>query len=336
MTDTLTTYGDISPRTAAKTVKGTLKRHLPYLITDRFAQFKPLEKRSGKTMIWRRYLSLSTATTPLMEGVTPSGQKPTYEDIQGSIYQLGDFLELTDVIEDTHEDPVLNEFMDLCMEQARESKEIRNIMMLKAGTNVYYANGSARTDVNTFTSAGQLRKIVRALMNNKAKRYTKILAANPNYNTTPVASSFWAMCDTDCVADLKALTGFTQVKDYPDPSKAIEGEIGACEEIRFVATTLFDAWADGGGAVGTNISTASVASDVYPIIIIARDAYAVIPLRGKSAYHPYVLNPNKPRGGDPLGQRGSVGWKIWHGGAILNETFLMRVEVACTLNPSVS
>ena len=35
----------------------------------------------------------------------------------------------------------------------------------------------------------------------------------------------------------------------------------------------------------------------------ARDAFATVPFKGKHAVAPMVLNPNVPRGGDPLGQR---------------------------------
>jgi N4-gp56 family major capsid protein len=42
-----------------------------------------------------------------------------------------------------------------------------------------------------------------------------------------------------------------------------------------------------------------------------------------------VVNP-KPAPGDPLGQRGSVGWKAWTGCVILNDAWMARLEVAAT------
>ena len=44
-----------------------------------------------------------------------------------------------------------------------------------------------------------------------------------------------------------------------------------------------------------------------------------------------VLNPNVPRGGDPLGQRGSAGWKASHAAVILNDAWMHRLEVAVKL-----
>ena len=57
-------------------------------------------------------------------------------------------------------------------------------------------------------------------------------------------------------------------------------------------------------------------SDVYPILIFAKDAFGMVPLKGKSSMTPMVVNP-KPTSGDPLAQRGTVGWKLWNGTIIL-------------------
>ena len=34
--------------------------------------------------------------------------------------------------------------------------------------------------------------------------------------------------------------------------------------------------------------------------------------------------------GDPLAQRGTVGWKLWQGTIILQDAFMARLEVGCT------
>jgi N4-gp56 family major capsid protein len=69
--------------------------------------------------------------------------------------------------------------------------------------------------------------------------------------------------------------------------------------------------------------------DVYPILIFARDAFGIVPLKGKTSMTPMVVNP-KPASGDPLAQRGTVGWKLWTATVILQDLFMARLEVACT------
>jgi N4-gp56 family major capsid protein len=92
---------------------------------------------------------------------------------------------------------------------------------------------------------------------------------------------------------------------------------------------VFSPFADAGGAKGAMRSTTGTSADVYPMLFVARDAYGIVPLRGKDSITPMVVNP-KPTSGDPLGQRGSVGWKAWQSAVILQDAFMVRVEVAAT------
>ncbi len=85
----ITTYGNISPRTAAFVVVELLKRAMPYLCLEKFGQSKALPGNKTQSMKWRRYNSLDLATTPLTEGVTPAGKKLTATDITGNLYQYG-------------------------------------------------------------------------------------------------------------------------------------------------------------------------------------------------------------------------------------------------------
>lgn len=72
---------------------------------------------------------------------------------------------------------------------------------------------------------------------------------------------------------------------------------------------------------------------MYPILYLARDAYGIVPLKGDavngSSVSVMVVNP-KPGPTDPLGQRGTAGWKLWSATVILQDAFLIRAEVAAT------
>ncbi len=132
----LTVYGDISPRTAAYVVVELLKRAMPYLCLERFGQSKALPSNKTQSMKFRRYNSLPTTGTRLTEGVTPAGKKLTTTDVTVQLYQDGDFVEITDMIADTHEDAVQHESMAIVGEQAAKVTEINRYNVLKACTNV--------------------------------------------------------------------------------------------------------------------------------------------------------------------------------------------------------
>lgn len=321
-------YGDISPRTAAYAVTAMLKRALPLLVLEKFGQTYVLPTKSSKTAKFRRYNALPLATTPLQEGVTPAGSKVTVTDVTVTLEQYGDYVPFSDVIEDTHEDPYLQQLEQILGEQSAQTVETLRWNTLKAGTNVYYANGSQRTDVNTPITLALQRKATRALKRQNAGYITSIVASTPAFNTQPVEAGYIGLVHPDCENDIRGLSGFIPVKQYGN-GQAMEGEIGAVEDVRYIRSTIFAPWADAGGAKGTMLSTTGTSADVYPVVYLARDAYGIVPLKGKSALSIAVVNP-KPVSGDPLGQRGSAGWKTMQNSVILNDAWMVRAEVAAT------
>lgn len=323
-----TTYGDISPRTAAYAEKELLKRGLPFLVLEKFGQAKPLPENSTKVMKFRRYNALPNTPQALTEGVTPTGQTLTVTDVTATLTQYGDRVTITDVILDTHEDQTLNEAVNLLGEQAAQMIEKMRFGVLKAGTNVLYANGSARNAVNTAISITLQRRAVRALKRQNARFITSIVRSTPSYGTENVAPGFVALIHPDLEADVRGLTGFVPAEKYGSMTPW-ENELGKCEDVRYVSSTIFEPFADAGGAKGSMLSTTGTNADVYPVLYVARDAYAVIALKGMFALTPMVVNP-KPSDSDPLAQRGHVGWKAMQTCVILNDAWMVRAEVAAT------
>ena len=161
---------------------------------------------------------------------------------------------------------------------------------------------------------------------------TSFVSASPNFKTESVLPSYVAICHTDCEADIREMRGFLDVKDYGGGYKPMPGEIGSVEGVRYMCTTVFEPWADAGAAGNGVLSSTGACADVYPVLYLAKNAFGIIPFNrsagGKSPIVPMVLNPNVPRGGDPLGQRGSIAWKMWHGAIILYDLHMIRAEVA--------
>lgn len=132
----MTVNGDISPRTAAYVQVELLKRAMPYLCLEKFGQAKAQPGNKTMAMIFRRYNSLGLRTTALTEGITPTSEKLTATDLTATLSQYGGLVEITDVIQDTHEDPVLQEAIAVSGEQAAKTVETLRYNVLKACTNV--------------------------------------------------------------------------------------------------------------------------------------------------------------------------------------------------------
>lgn len=328
-------FGDVSQRVGVYSVKKFLKRAQHEAIVDKFAQFTPIPKNHSQTLKFRRYKSLGRITTPLTEGVNPDGQALTVEDVTATIKQYGGVVKLTDRILDTHEDPVLNETVGLMGEQAGESFEAIKIGILKAATNQFFAGGTTTATVSKAVSLGLLREVYRSLRRNQAQKITRIVKAGPNIATEPVGASFILMGHCDLETDFRKIEGFIPVEKYGNSMSAIsEYEIGKVENFRIILTNMFEP-TKATGAEGTTLLSGGVApsaqakADIYPLFAVGRDAYAFTPLGGEHSAHVVVVNP-KPCQSDPLGLNGSVGWKGWMGGTILNDLWMSLIWVGCS------
>jgi N4-gp56 family major capsid protein len=356
------TYGSLSPRTAAYVVKELLDRGMPYLVFEKFGMAKPMPTKSTKTMQFRRYFLAGTAFTggvynpyeyyedasarfdvttvnsgsgngrKLSEGVTPSAVDLDKLDISVSVDQYGMYTTITDVIEDTHEDNILQESIDILAESGAFLAEKIRYNALIGGTNVYYCTDNvtkSRGNVNQKINVNMLRLVVRGLKRNLGKPITKVVKSTAAYDTHAISPAYIAVCHTDLEADIRALEGFVPAEKYGTMTP-FEGEIGKVESVRFVVSTVVSRIGNVGAAVIPTGILGSTNVTVYPILVFAADAYAVVPLKGKSSITPMVQNPNVPRGGDPLGQRGTVGIKFYHACKILQDAWMARIECACS------
>lgn len=324
----MTTYGDISPRVGQFAEVEMLAHAAPIIITEKLAQTKPMPANKGQLISFRRAVPWAPATTPVTEGVTPASQQLTYENVTASLNQYGAWAELTDVIVDTHEDPVLKTMIELSAEQMAETREILNWGVISSGTNVIYAGGAtAAANVDSKLTKGDIRLAVRTLRGQRARMKTKMLDSSVNMETKPIERAYVALGHTNLEQDIRDMQGFIPVAEYGSKAVICPDEIGAVENVRFVLSPHFDPQADAGAAAATNgmLSTGGTNTDLYSLVIMGEDSWATVPLRGKDSVKPMVLNPNTPRGGDPMGQRGSVAWKMWHCALILNEAFMIKI-----------
>lgn len=329
-----TNYGDISPRTAAYAEKELLKRAQPFLVLEKFGQSKALPANSSKTIVFRRYNALDNTPTALAEGVTPGAQQMSATDVPCMLTQYGSRIQISDIVLDTHEDQVLNEAVELLGEQAAQMIEKMRYGVLRAGTNVVYANGASRGAVNTALTLSVQRKVTKALKRQNAEQITKVIRSTPAWGTEAVPKSFIGLIHPDLETDIRNMLGadgksvFVPVEKYGS-LVPYENEIGKVDDVRYLSSTIFEPFLDAGGAKGSMTSTSGTNADVYPVLYLAANAYGIVALKGMFALTPMVVNP-KPSDSDPLGQRGHVGWKAMQSAVILNDAWMCRAEVAVT------
>lgn len=330
------TYTSVAQRSTVWAAATALKRGREKCILDRFGATKPVPKNKALAIKFRRAESFAVSTTPLSEGVTPvTGQQITYTDVPCTLKQYGAFSVITDVIRDVAEDPVLKDAAELSGEQAADTVEKVLYAMLCAGTAGVFSGGTDRASVAGAISLNLFRTVERSFRRAKGEKITKMVKSTPCYDTANIDEAYIAFCHTDCVPDIRAITEFIPVEKYANADR-LPNEVGRVESFRIIASSNFSPFPTAGASGTAYLSggekvTVAAKCDVYPIICIARDAYGVTPLAGANAVQINKRNPGEVlTEQDPLGQRGFVSWKTWHGSCILNDAWIYRIEVGCT------
>ena len=326
------TYGDINQRTAAWAATEMLEHARPIIVLSDYGQSKPMPKNKAEQVKFRRPVPYVVSTTQLTEGVTPTSHKTSYVGVPATMGQYGDVAEITDKVDDLSEDPVLKDMAMLSGEQAAETIEMVTWGVIKGGTNVVYAAAAntVRTDVATPISIAAQRTTTRFLKAQRGMKITSKMSSSVQYGTEAVDAAFLAFGHTDLESDIRDMPGFTPTEKYGS-MKPLPYEIGKVEDVRYILTPLLEPFENSGAtASGTGMLTSGTLVDVYPIVYIAKYSYGVVPLRGAGAIHPTVLNPGTPSKSDVLGQRGFVGWKTWFVAVVLNQAWMVRMEVGAS------
>lgn len=250
------------------------------------------------------------------EGVTPAPESIVPMDVTVVLKQYSCLYGFSDKTATIYEDDVPAAMKEQIGERMALVNEQIVYGELKASTNQYYGGtGTTRATVNGPITIGMIRKMVRGMNANHGKPVTNVLRASGNYATDPVAAGYFVYGHTDLASDIRDLPNFTPAEKYASGTP-VPYEIGKCEEFRFVLSPDFPSLQDAGAAIanwvgsGSGYSTTGSNLDVYQFVVLAKDAFSQIAVRGAKAMDVVFLPPGQKDKADPLGQRGYAG-AIW-------------------------
>lgn len=331
-----THFGDLPQRVGVVALAKVLKHAQPKLVLSQLGKAMradTLPRNKGKIVKYRRRIPFVATTTTLEEGVTPNPTFMEYEEVSAQVQQYGGWYPFTDQIELLHEDPVVSDATELLGEQVQNIMELVTWSELRAGSSVIYANGSARTDVNTPVDRDLISAAVRLLKAQHAVKLTKAIPSSPNFGTTPVAPSYVIVTHTDTERDWRDMETFRPVEEYGNTGGMISAdEIGKVEECRIILSPQLIPFLSAGSTTTNGMKATAGAVDVYPILVFGEEAFGTVKVAGISDMEMIVRNSGAKNANytDPLGQRGFVSWKTWYTCLILNDNYMVRIEAGVT------
>jgi len=283
----------------------------PALIHTRFAQKRVLPEKMGDTIVFRRYSRLDTVPIPLVDGITPPGAPLSATDIKARVDFYGNFVTITNQVELTVEDRVLNESARLLAQNlAQTMDEVTRDVLASTSSVLQCANGVNGNTPTELTKA-DIDAAIKTLLGNDAEMISEVISGRDAFGTAPVRPAFFGYLDTDLLDDLEGVSNFLSSANYPNNQRVLDNEWGSTSNVRWLYTSV------------GSVSSASPA--VYNNFIVGKEAYAVVHLGSESGEF-YIEPLGSAGAADPLHQRGSVGWQHPFVARILNDAFMLNLE----------
>lgn len=285
----------------------------PTLIHTKFAQRRMLPRKMGDTVVMRRYNRLATVPVPLVDGITPPGTQLSATDIKARVDFYGNFVTITNQVELTVEDRVLNEAARLLAQNLGQTMDEVTRDVLASTSSVLQCSNGSNGNTPTELTYEDIATAVTTLLGNDAEMISEVITSEGNlFGTTPIRPAFWGFIDTDLLNDLENVGDqFVPTAQYASQQTVLEAEWGATGNVRWLYTSV------------GSVSNANPA--VYNNFIVGKEAYGVVHLGAETGDF-YIKPLGSAGSADPLDQRGTVGWQHPFVARILNDAFMLNLE----------
>ena len=298
-----------------------LMRATKDLVYNRYAEKKPIPKRGGKSIEFRRLekLTMTNGSYTLTEGTYPAETQATYSKVECTISQYGQWSKISDVLNFQGFDPVIADFVDLYGDAMGEGLDNIPRDALSSCTTIQYADsatvvgtsGAGAVGSGNFMDAAELLEARRTLRRNGAKPAEDgkfVCFLHPD-NTK------------DLYEDSDILEAFKDAAPRDSKNPIFTGVLGDWMGMRFVETNN----------LRIRSSYGMSGADVYECHVFGKGAYGTSDLSAMAART--IIHPASIAGG-PLEQYSTVGWKAALGACLLNNDFI--VQINCGSSRSLS
>jgi len=302
-------------------------------------------------------VSADLTSAALAEGAgrvnTRTLSKVTYET---TLARYGEMIEYSDEVELFSEDYIQTRYREELGELANSRVEdliqldmlaTPTVMFSGTATSKSTVGGDAVADGSTDdvdkVSYDLIRKGVRKLVRNRAKKNTSIVTGSTKIGTTPVAKAYYAIIGADVKSDLETLTRgsgyekeyvYMPVDRYAAAANIAEGEVGKMHEVRFIESEGQVVYSGAGAAVPASY-TGSLQNngtnfDVFPILFPTEGSFATVGLKGKGKIKFNAKSPAAIDNVNVYGNQGFFSYNLFYAGIVLQPEKLLAIYTAAS------
>ena len=312
-----------------------------------------LEKGQGSPSVkWRRINNLSPVSTALSEaadgatvvfGNSRTSVTPTITDHTVAVAKYGNAINITEEIDLFNVNSNAAALMDTLGANAGESLNGLMATIFDGSTQVRYAGGvlTATSSLAAKITVNDIKASVNLLNRNSAMKFTPYGFGSTNIGTQPIRQSYYGICHVDVEEDIRGLTGFIPVEQYGGYTETEPGEFGALNGVRWCSTETAPIISDGSTesiVAGSFQESSAILHHVYKSFVYGREAVGTIGLGEEHAKEIYLMydrvptveiiyhKPGSSGIADMFNENGSLAWKAWFAGKILNGTWLVEID----------
>lgn len=328
------------------------RKNLPYFNGTMPGELE--ENQGSKSVRWERIENLSPVTSALSE---PTGNaaffngrdavNPTVTRINVESAKYGNAIVLTEEVDLVQVNARAMRFMDTLGRNAGESlNEIMQSAVLADVTSTMTrlaGDVATVTSIATAISANDIKDIVNQLNRRSAMKMFPQGTGSTNIGTSPIRSSYFGIVHPDVEEDIRGLSDFVSVEQYAGYTETFPGEFGAAYGVRWCATEIANITADAATTSANGLrGTSASANDVYDTLIYGMEAIGSVALGEQHTQEIYQMGDrvpaveliNHPPGtsgvADPYDEVGSLSWKAWFAGKVLNKDWIGRLRTAAS------
>lgn len=271
------------------------------------AQMRTMPANEGKQVYFTRHTPLATVTTALTEGTNPSEVNLTATTVSAQLAEYGTTVKISRFLSLTSIDENNKEKIEVVGQNMGETLDELTRNELFTGATVQFAGAKAAlTDLSASNvlSIAELRKAVRTLKNNKARRYQD------------KGSSWLGKIGPYTSYDITSDSTFLSADIYSNGAdKLYKGEIGTLLGIRFIESP--------------NQKSESSTTTVYSNFIHGADAFGTINLEADKPKL-FIIPSDKIDSGNPAGRFSLVSWAGTTVNKTLNSNWLINIKTGAT------
>lgn len=312
---------------------------------------------------------VSTALTAagLAEGAGAVNKRTLQKvTVETTVARYGEMIDYTDEVDLFSEDSMQVRYREELGELANSRMEdLIQLDMLGTTTAMFAGSATTNSEMGATQADGSddadykisydlIRKSVRTLVRNRAKKNTQMVTGSTKIDTRTVNKGYFAIIGADVKADLETITrGSAYEKEYvyipahkyAAAGNLAEGEVGAMHEVRFIEAESAVVYDDGAVPPQNYVGSLNVigATDpasvnpadrgnfaVYPILFPTEGSFATVGLKGQGKIKFNSRSPEFVTNENPYGTTGFFSYNFFYAGIILQPERLLKTMVCAS------